>query len=188
MICPLETNLDTIAAYVVRHRDDYAAFGHYIDIMWDREKRADAELDALIDSIAAEVVPQIDCTRCANCCRALPVGLTPGDIPPLADALDLTPQHTVERYVAPGTRHDEWGVMRGSPCPLLRDKRCSVYAQRPQSCRAYPAFTPDFRWLRGHILRGAGACPIIFNVIERLKIRLGWQDRKTFIKNLVAAR
>jgi len=173
---PLETDPHVIAVWAAQRRDDDEAFGHYIDVMWEREGRSDAELDALVDTVAAEVIPQIDCTACANCCRSLAVGLTPGDIPPLAAALNLPPDRVMAAYVdrRAGERDGEWGTFRGLPCPLLHGTRCSVYPQRPQCCRDYPAFTPDFRWLYADAVRGAAHCPIIFHVIERLKGRLGW--------------
>ncbi|MBN2304516.1 MAG: YkgJ family cysteine cluster protein [Anaerolineae bacterium] len=174
---PLITDLETIAAQAARQRDDTLAFGYYIDIMWDREGRADTELDALVDAIAASVTPHINCTSCANCCRSLPVGLIPDDIAPLADALHVPPKQVIARYVdhRAGPRWKEWATFAGSPCPMLAGSRCAVYAGRPQACRAYPALTPDFRWLIDDILRGVDRCPIIFNVIERLKVRLDWQ-------------
>src|SRR5512134_2900785 len=137
----LETDLKIIAAQARQRRDDYDAFGHYLDIMWDREGHSDAELDALVNAIAAEVIPQIDCTACANCCRSLAVGLTPADIPPLALALDQTPDLVIASYVDQTNREQqgEWGVIRCSPCPLLRHNHCSVYAHRPQACHDYPA-------------------------------------------------
>ena len=172
----LQRDLNSIAQQAERLRDDYEAFGYYIDLVCERENRTDAELDQLVDEIAAEVIPQIDCTACANCCRSLMVGLSPDDIPPLADVLRLPPDRLIAVYVDRdrGAQHGEWGVFRCSPCALLRNKLCTVYAHRPQSCRDYPALTPDFRWLYGEISSGAGQCPIIFNVIERLKLRLGW--------------
>jgi hypothetical protein len=173
---PLETDLDRIAALAIQRRDENQAFVYFIDIVWEREGRTDAELDALLDEIAAEVIPQIDCTACANCCRSISVGLTPDDIPPLAVGLNLPADEVIARYVdrAAGARNDEWGIIACSPCPLLDGQRCSIYAHRPQACRDYPAFTPDFRWLSGAILNGVGLCPIIYNVAERLKMRLGW--------------
>jgi hypothetical protein len=172
----LQRDLSIIAQQAERLRADYEAFGYYIDFIWERENRSDAELDRLVDEIAAEVIPQIDCTTCANCCRSLRVGLTPDDVPPLVEALRLPPERVIAVYVdqEAGAQQDEWGVFRCSPCALLHNKLCTVYAHRPQSCRDYPALTPDFRWLYGEIARGAGLCPIIFNVIERLKLRLGW--------------
>jgi hypothetical protein len=174
----IQTDLAVIAALAEQHRDDNEAFGHYIDIMWDREGRADAELDALVSEIAAEVIPQIDCTACAHCCRTITIGLTLDDVPPLAAALHLTPEQVIAQVVdrEAGEAHGEWGIMRGSPCPLLKDNLCAIYTHRPQACRDYPALTPDFRWLHDEMLRGVGRCPIIFNVIERLKTRLGWTD------------
>ncbi len=169
----IETSLERIAALTAQHRDDNQAFNHYIDIMWERERRTDAELDALVDAIAARVIPHIDCTACANCCRSLPVGLTPADIPSLTRATGLPPDTITRRYVAP-SQSGEWGVLCEVPCPFLRGNTCSVYSSRPRACRDYPAFTPDFRWLRDYFMRGAGHCPIIFNVIEHLKRHLGW--------------
>lgn len=173
---PLETDVQRIAALAAQRRDEDLAFSHYIDILWEREERPDAELDALVAAIAADVIPHIDCTACANCCRLIPVGLTPDDIPGLAAALGLAPPDVIARFVdrAAGAGHGEWGVLRGPPCPLLDGTLCSVYPHRPQACRDYPAFTPDFRWLRDAILDGVGICPIIFNVVERLKAQLGW--------------
>lgn len=173
---PLITDLDRVAALADARREDTRAFAHYVELMWDREGRTDGELDALVEAIAAGVIPRIDCTACANCCRSVPVGLVPGDVPPLAAALGLPEQEVIACYVdrRAGARQGEWGILRGAPCPLLDGGRCSVYAYRPGSCRAYPAFTPDFRYLLLPIARGAGLCPIIFNVIERLKHRLGW--------------
>jgi len=159
-----------------QNRDDDEAFGYYIDLLWDREGRTDAELDALVGSIASEVIPHVDCTTCADCCHPDDIGLTPDDIPRLAAGLGLTEDEVIARYVdrEAGARVGEWGVFRGTPCPFLSGQRCSIYPYRPQACRDYPAFTPDFRWLYPLLARSAGRCPIIFNVIERLKARLGW--------------
>lgn len=175
---PLITDLDRIAALAEARYDDTRAFTYYVEIMWTREKRSTEDLDTLVDAIAAEVDAQIDCTACANCCRGLSVGLTKADIPPLAEALHLSPETVTDRYVdrKTGAKHNEWGVFRQSPCVFLEGKRCSIYAHRPQSCRDYPAFTPKFRWLIDDIAAGANKCPIIFNVIERLKHTLGWCD------------
>ena len=173
---PMETDLERIASLARARDEDTQAFVYYVDMLWEHEKRADAELDALVAAIAAEVSAQIDCTACANCCRHLTVGLTPDDVPPLAQALRLLPEAVRARYVdrEAGAREDEWGVMCCSPCPFLAGTRCTLYPARPQSCRDYPAFTPDFRWLMPEIVKGMGLCPIIYNVIERLKVRLGW--------------
>ena len=69
----------------------------------------------------------------------------------------------------------EWGVFRQSPCSFLqKDNLCSVYTHRPESCRAYPVFTPLFRYMIGDILGGVGICLIIYHLIERLQNELNW--------------
>jgi Fe-S-cluster containining protein len=173
---PLEVDLQSIAANAALRRDDNEAFGYYVDTVCERGDWTDNGLDALVDRVAAEVTAQIDCTACGNCCRALTVGLTPDDIPALSGALRLPPEDVIAQYVDRDAARDEeeWGVFRAHPCALLTGKRCSIYAARPQSCRDYPAFTPDFRYLAQPIIAGAGLCPIIYHVIERLKIELGW--------------
>lgn len=178
---PLVTDLLEVRGRAAAQRSDTDAFGHFIDIMWEREGRPDAELDSLVDALAAEVAAGVDCTRCANCCR-MPVGLEPRDVERLAEGLHLTPETVLDRWVdrASGPEWDEWAVMRGVPCPLLQPSAdralCAVYTHRPGACRAYPALTPDFRWMFETLADDAGLCPIIFNVIERLKEVLGWQS------------
>lgn len=171
---PLVTDLEQIAADAARDADDNSAFAYYLDALCEHGDLTGAELDARVDAIARGVAAQIDCTACANCCRGLTVGLMPGDILPLAQALQLAPQDVIARYVAQDAGDDEWSIFRQRPCMFLAGRRCSIYAARPASCRDYPAFTPDFRWLAEPILAGAGLCPIIYNVATRLKIALGW--------------
>jgi uncharacterized protein len=172
----VETDIQRIAALAEQQHDDTAAFAHYIHIVWDRENRPDADLDAIVDAIAAEVRAQIDCTACANCCRSIPVGLTYHDIPRLARGVDQPPAAINMLYVdfEAARQRGEWGVFRHSPCAFLDGTLCTVYPHRPAACRDYPAFTPDFRWQLEPILSGMGVCPIIFHVIQRLKQRLGW--------------
>ncbi len=172
----LETDLDRIAALAEQRHDDNRAFAHFVDIMWEREGRSDAELDALVEQIAADVSRAIDCRACANCCRTLTVGLEPDDIERLVAGTGASAAEVLARYVdrSAGAALDEWATLRGVPCPFLRDNLCGVYAHRPLACAHYPAFTPDFRWLLDYILEDAGRCPIVFNVIERLKAHLGW--------------
>ncbi len=172
----IDVDLERIAACAAQRQDENEAFGYYVDTLCEHGDWTDSTLDALVDTIATGVAAQIDCTACGNCCRALTVGLTPEDIPALSEALHLPTGEMIAQYVDHETarQEDEWGVFRCRPCAFLAGKRCSIYASRPAACRAYPAFTPDFRYLVQPIVSGAGLCPIIYNVIERLKIELGW--------------
>jgi hypothetical protein len=60
-----------------------------------------------------------------------------------------------------------------TPCPLLDGTRCSVYRDRPKDCRAYPHLHKKQMTTRLlGVLENARVCPIVFNVLERLKAEL----------------
>ena len=169
---PIITDLDLIAQQAAVSQDDYEAFRYYVEA----DDRSDEELDGLVEKIACPIINAIDCTECANCCRSLDVYLTPEDAERLAAGINVTFSELSEGYIDhPRAEVEaEWGVFRHCPCVFLEGKRCQIYKHRPESCRAYPEFTPDFRWQLEHILGGAGICPIIYNVIEALKQELNW--------------
>jgi Fe-S-cluster containining protein len=85
----------------------------------------------------------------------------------LSTALAIAPETVLERYIdqVGAQPMGEWGKFNAKPCPLLKGKLCSVYTQRPETCRLYPQFTPDFRWVLDDLIDGAGLCPIIYNVL-----------------------
>lgn len=169
---PLETDLARLQALAQSLPDDYAAFQYYVE----DDDLSDVELDALVEALAAPIIAAIDCTQCANCCRSLDVYLTPQDAERLSDGL-LIPLEAIQDHYIETDRAalvDEWGMFKARPCSFLDGNLCSVYAHRPESCRAYPVFTPDFRWQLTDILSGTGSCPIIFHVVEAVKKALNW--------------
>lgn len=169
---PLEIDLDYIAVQAAKNQDDYEAFRYYIEL----DEQSDVALDALAEEVAAPVVAGIDCTTCANCCRHLSVYLTAADAARLANGINVSMNAFTQTYVETnGARAEgEWGKLQARPCPFLLGKLCSIYPHRPESCRLYPVFSPDFRWTLEDLFGGIGLCPIIYNVVERLKIVLKW--------------
>jgi len=169
---PYPLDLAFIREQATLLKDDNEAFCYYIE----DDDLSDAELDALVEALAAPIIAAIDCQQCANCCRALDVYLTPEDAERLAAGLCLSSIEFTSRYLdQPRAQAEgEWGMFKHKPCVFLRDKSCSVYAQRPESCRAYPAFTPDFRWQIRPIMAGVGVCPIIYHLIQALKTARRW--------------
>jgi Fe-S-cluster containining protein len=164
----MQTTLDIIAAEAVRRADDYTAFAHYVEL----QELSDEALDSLVERIAAPIIEAIDCTQCANCCRHLNIYLTESDGKRLAEAIDVPLSSIIDHERA--HQQDEWGMFIQKPCRFLDGNLCSIYPHRPESCRIYPVFTPNFRWTIDMILEGVGLCPIIYNVIETLQDELGW--------------
>jgi Fe-S-cluster containining protein len=134
----------------------------------------DEALDEMVEDIARPIIAAIDCKQCANCCRVLDVCLVPPDIDRLSTALHISIDEVVTRYADEdlGAVHGEWAVIPKKPCPMLRGNLCSIYENRPHSCRIYPQFTPDFRYNMEDSIEGASYCPIIYNTLSELADRV----------------
>lgn len=166
----LETDLECIAALAAARRDEFEVLRYTLELL--EEELPDPALDALVETVAAPIIAAIDCTQCAHCCRTLDVYLTPADAAQLAEGLGLPVEDVIARHIDRDTAAvEEWGKLNCRPCAFLDGRLCRVYAHRPESCRAYPAFTPDFRWTLADTLAGAGACPIIYHVLDALSRR-----------------
>ena len=81
-----------------------------------------------------------------RCCHNADMYLYPYDIVRLKQRLGLTSEEFLIRHTITAFRGNPYfpNVMlkmsdsAGSPCPFLSDTGCTVYEDRPYSCRAYP--------------------------------------------------
>jgi Fe-S-cluster containining protein len=133
------------------------------------------QTDAVVRQTTDEVWSQIDCTQCANCCRTLQVVLDVADIRRLSARLGMTARQFGRRYVQSaedGTQH-----IAAIPCPFLgQDNRCTVYEDRPKACRDFP-YLHEKRFVGRTFMMidNTAVCPIVFNVWQALKVRLGFR-------------
>lgn len=160
----LITKLDDIRRLAAVRQDEFAVMKY---LLLRHEDMDDDTLDDIVQALTNRVAAAIDCTQCANCCRALDVYLTPTDIDTLAEGANRSYSALMADVVDWDLDADtgEWGRFRHKPCTFLDGKLCSVYPHRPDSCRAYPALTPDFRWTLDDTIEGAALCPIIYNML-----------------------
>lgn len=136
------------------------------------------ELDAIVHKINDEVTSQIDCTKCANCCKKIRPILDEEDAATFARGLKIPVAEFKERYLL----HDQENGLKyrfnGLPCPFLKNKRCSNYAFRPRDCREYPHLQKEeFVFRLMGVISNYEICPIVFNVYEQLKTEL-WKNRR----------
>lgn len=165
----LITDLETIRQCARAQEDEDIRFRQFLRY---RLPWSDSRLDSVVQQIAREVEAVIDCTRCANCCRVLEVSLGEDDLARLADHLGMTSTGVAGRY-AIRSAHCALAFAQ-HPCAFLHDNRCQVYPARPGDCRAYPHLDKaDFRTRMWQLLTHAENCPIIFNVLQRLKQVVG---------------
>jgi Fe-S-cluster containining protein len=163
----LITDLEQIKQLAATHHDNFEVMRYRLQL---DDEINDSELDTFVDEIAAPIIDRVDCTQCANCCRSLDVYVTESDVHRLSVGIHIPVDEIITQRMdrTAVAEVGEWGQFREHPCTFLNGKRCSVYAHRPESCRIYPAFTPDFRWTLKDTISGAAVCPIIYNVLSQL--------------------
>jgi hypothetical protein len=134
---------------------------------------SNADLDAVVEETTNSVWSQIDCLTCGNCCKTLQIVVDDRDIRRLANRLQLSPKAFRQRYVA--TAEDGVQHFATSPCPFLGEgNACRVYDDRPQACRDFPYLhAGHFRQRTLVTMDNQQICPIVFNVWQALKKRLG---------------
>lgn len=134
------------------------------------EPLSSKKIDALVHRLHAEVSAQIDCTACANCCKTILPILDQEDIDNFARGLGMPSEEFAREYL---TEADTGMTFKSTPCPFLVDNKCSNYEHRPQDCASYPHLhKPGFLRRTVGVFGDCATCPIVFNVIEKLKLEL----------------
>ena len=96
------------------------------------------------DTFRFDCHPQIPCFT--RCCQDADMYLYPYDIIRLKNCLSISSERFLERYTLTAFRDNPYFpslMLKMSPgeeksCPFLARKGCTVYEDRPFSCRAYP--------------------------------------------------
>ncbi len=67
-------------------------------------------------------------------------------------------------------------IMNRMPCHFLADNKCTVYEYRFEGCKEFPALhLPNFKRRLFTTFMHYDRCPIIFNVVEQIKDRIGFE-------------
>jgi uncharacterized protein len=138
------------------------------------------ELDVRVVEITRRVWAGIDCTTCANCCKEIQPSLSEEDMARLARRLGIDRQQFIQTYLEPteSGSGNPWKI-RTRPCPFLKDDKCGVYEDRPDECRGYPYLDePNFVSRTMGMIGRTFTCPIVFQVMEELKMAIGFSRRK----------
>jgi hypothetical protein len=128
-----------------------------------------SNLDQTMQKLHEKVFEEIDCLKCANCCKILGPKLTDKDIERLSRYLKIKPSDFFENYLRIDEDNDY--VFKVMPCPfLLTENYCSVYKVRPKACKEYPhTDRKKFYQLFDLTLKNSYTCPAVYLIIEKLK-------------------
>ncbi|MEO5894037.1 MAG: YkgJ family cysteine cluster protein [Ferruginibacter sp.] len=164
---PVQKDLLTIRLAAAENEAENDAFRIFL-------KQQDKEwIDSIVHRLNDEVTPQIDCTQCGNCCRSLIIGVTGEETVPVANHLQISVASFKQKYIEESEQGEM--VMNTIPCHFLNGTICAVYEHRFEPCRDFPHLhKPNFTSRLFGTLMYYEICPIIFNVVEKLKVESGF--------------
>lgn len=131
------------------------------------------EIDSVVHRLNWEFSEQIDCTTCGNCCKKLKPCIVDQDIERLSSRFNISVVQVKEQYAE--TENNEL-FFKVLPCSFIEDKKCTIYNDRPEVCRSFPYLHKNFFTSRLlNVIENYLICPIVFNVLEKLKDELNFR-------------
>lgn len=164
----LETNLQTIAQKSITDALQNERFINYL------KQLNEAEVDNAVLELDLTISPQIDCTKCGNCCKTLMINVETPESKIAANHLQISRAEFEDTYIEKSMGGKM--VISKIPCHFLHDNKCSIYLSRFAGCKEFPALhLPYIQKRLFTIFMHYGRCPIIFNVVEQLKTRVHFE-------------
>ncbi|HHK5583275.1 TPA: YkgJ family cysteine cluster protein [Streptococcus mutans] len=136
------------------------------------KKKAAKNLDKIVQEVHTEVFREIDCTKCANCCKILGPLFTEADISRIAKHFRMRLPVFEDMYLRVDEDNDK--VFKSMPCPFLgEDNLCSIYDIRPKACREFPHTDRKKIYQINHLtIQNTLICPAVYLFVEKLQERL----------------
>lgn len=163
----LETNLTAIAAIAFEKQKENDAFIGFL------KQEHNVDLDTTVSILNDKITPKIDCTACGNCCKSLMIVVEEEEANALSNYRNQTRAEFDLQFIEKGS--NGMMLMNAIPCNFLSDNKCTVYEHRFAGCKEFPAMhLPNFKERLFTTFMHYDRCPIIFNVVEELKIATGF--------------
>jgi uncharacterized protein len=125
-----------------------------------------------IPELHEKAFEQIDCLKCARCCKGYSPRFKGPDIKRISKILGMKETAFIEKYLV----YDEEGdyVAVTSPCPFLEENnQCGIYEDRPSDCKRFPYTDEDVILKRPQLtMKNSSFCPIVVSVMEGLLEKL----------------
>jgi len=145
-----------------------------------KNRADDEELDAQFLLLHKELFTGYDCCKCANCCKMYRITLDNDEVRRIAVFIGSTENDFIAEYLVIAKPDDEKPYkIKETPCPFLfEDGRCRIQDCKPDVCTGFP-FTdqPDRLSSMYGIIEHAEVCPVVFEILERLKVMYMFRNR-----------
>lgn len=146
------------------------------------KNHADAEkLDEQFLALHNELFAKYDCSKCRNCCKEYSACFEENELAPVAALIGIPETEFRNKYIE--EKFGEYQINTKPCCFLMKDGSCRIEACKPLSCRDYP-FTKRPERLSSllNIVESSGICPVVYEMIERLKQIYGFKKRKRYYR------
>ena len=142
-----------------------------------KKNAVDYELDAHFLRLHTEIFAEYDCCACNNCCKLYDVTVNQNDIEIIAAHLNLSESDFTEQYLI---TNGEDLIMKDKPCRFLdAEGKCEIYEIRPSVCRNFPYTDQPYRLYNMYgLLSFSEECPVIFEIIKRLKRIYNYKEQR----------
>ncbi|MES2517186.1 MAG: YkgJ family cysteine cluster protein [Bacteroidota bacterium] len=157
---------DTINEFNEESRLKYPENRKFFDRIKNKKLK---NLDQAFHPVHDQIFDQVDCLKCANCCKTTSPIFSDIDIDRIAKHLRIRPSELVKQHLHLDSDGDY--VLNSSPCTFLgSDNYCSIYDYRPKSCREYPhTDRKNIASILPLTLENTKVCPAVFEIVEQLK-------------------
>lgn len=139
------------------------------------EKLKPRGLDYTVNKLNKEVWKEVDCTKCANCCKSMTPTFTPADVKRISAHLGMKPSAFKEKYTSVDDDNGDLVLSTPFPCPFLgKNDKCTIYEVRPADCAEFPHFNK--RQFHNHLeVTGTNLlyCPAALWVVEGMMAKFG---------------
>ena len=170
---------DEVKAKAKSKENENYAFRTYLKMHADPLK-----LDEQFRKLHEELFSGYDCSQCRNCCKMYCGMIPQEDIEKAAGQFSMSGKDFVERFLEYDPREMSYKT-KHCPCDFLKDDgACALGDCKPVNCRRYPyTDQPDRMGSLLSIIESAAVCPVVYEILERLKEEYHFIKRKRVYPN-----
>jgi hypothetical protein len=142
------------------------------------------KLDEQFYKLHEELFSIYDCSQCRNCCKMYCGMLLQEDIDKVAGQLSISAEDLTSQYLEYDQAEMSYKT-RHCPCDFLKENGdCALGECKPVNCNKYPyTDQPDRIGSLLSIIESASVCPVVYEMLERLKEEYHFKKRERIYPN-----
>jgi len=130
------------------------------------------EITTMTSLLNKEVWKEVDCMKCAKCCKTMTPTYSVQEIKKIALHFKMTEVEFKKKWLYKD-RSKDW-KNKSTPCQFLdKNKLCSIYTIRPKDCKQFPYhYKKDTLEYIETFRQNLEYCPATFLLVEKLKEKI----------------